>query len=103
VEAWHAYAAGGTGALTLAAIMGRWLFSAFNGKADKKKVDDMDAELKEKLDRSTGQILFEQIKEQGRDITGLKVDTAAMKIQVENIEGGVVRIDDKIGRALNRS
>jgi hypothetical protein len=101
MEAWHAYAAGGTGGLTLAILVGRWLFSAFNGKADKKKVDDIDAELKGKLDRSTGQILFEEIKDQGKDITALKVDTAAMKKQVENIEGGVARIEDKIGRALN--
>lgn len=101
MEAWHAYAMGGTGALTLAAIMGRWLFSAFNGKADKKKVDDMDAELKNKLDRSTGKILFDKVEKHGEDISALKENTAVTRTKVESIEGTVDRIEDKIGRALN--
>lgn len=95
MEAWHAWV-GGTGALTIVIGSFKWLFSQFNGKADKKKVDDMDAELKGKLDRSTGQILFEQIKEQGADISELKVTSAVTKTKVENIEGAVGRIEGKL-------
>jgi hypothetical protein len=101
MEAWHAYAAGGTGALTLAILVGRWLFSAFNGKADKAKVEKMQESLIKKTDRSTTKILFDKVEKHSEDISGLKENIAITRTKVEGIEGTVGRIEDKIGRALN--
>lgn len=101
MEAWHAYV-GGTGALGLVIGIGKWLFSAFNGKADKSKVEKMEQALVEKTDRSTTKILFEKVEKNTEHISELKENTAITRTKVEGIEGAVGRIEDKLGRALRR-
>ena len=84
IEGWHLWA-GGTGAFGIVIGSLRWLFSQFNGK----------------MDRSTGQILFDKIEGNTKDIAALRENTAITRTKVESMEGGVKRIEDKIGRALN--
>ena len=101
MEAWHAYVVGGTGTLTLAIGIGKWLFSAFNGKADKTKVEEISRGLVAKTDRETTKVVFKKVEQNTRDISELKENTGITRTKVEYIEGSVRRIEDKIGRALN--
>ena len=100
MEVWHVWV-GGSGALGLVVGSLKWLFSQFNGKADKGKVEQVERALSEKTDRSTTKILFEKAERNTQDISDLKENTAITRTKVENIEGAVGRIEDKIGRALN--
>lgn len=101
VEGWHVWV-GGLGALGVVTGTLRWLFSQFNGKADKAKVEEMSKALTGKTDRATTKILFEKIEKHSEDISALKENTAVTRTKVESIEGGVRRIEDKLSQALSR-
>ncbi len=85
IEGWHAWT-GGSGALVIVIGMAKWLFTSFNGKADK----------------STVKKVFEKVDENTKDITHLKETVAVTKTKVENIETVVEKIDTKLDRLLDR-